>query len=121
LGGQVNAESIGGMQVSAVGGQFDFVEAAMHGSTGRSILALPSTAAGGKRSRIVHRLAPGSAVTIPRYLADKVVTEFGVADLRNRSLRERAEALIAVAHPDFRDALARGFEESRRGVTPDRA
>ena len=106
LTGQVNAEWLNGRQISGLGGQFDFVEAAMYSRGGFSITALPATAAGGTASRIVPRLAAGAAVTTPRHCVDFVVTEFGVADLRAKTLRQRAEALAAIAHPDFRDGLA---------------
>jgi 4-hydroxybutyrate CoA-transferase len=105
LTGQVNAEWLAGRQVSGLGGQFDFVEATMHTPSARSILAVAATASGGKVSRITPSLAAGTAVTTPRYCADIVVTEFGVADLRAKTLRQRAEALIAIAHPDFRAGL----------------
>jgi 4-hydroxybutyrate CoA-transferase len=102
LTGQVNAEWLAGRQISGLGGQFDFVEASMYSRGGLSIVALPATAAGGKASRIVARLPAGAAVTTPRHCADFVVTEFGVADLRAKTLRQRAEALATVAHPHFR-------------------
>lgn len=105
LTGQVNAEWLAGRQVSGLGGSFDFAEAAMYSRGGASIVALPSTAAGGKVSRIVPRLAAGTAVTTPRHTVDYVVTEYGVADLRAKTLRERAAALAAIAHPDFRVGL----------------
>ncbi|MER3421393.1 MAG: hypothetical protein C4290_13100 [Chloroflexota bacterium] len=105
LTGQVNAEWLAGRQVSGLGGSFDFLEAAMHAPGGISIVALPATAAGGTVSRIVPALAAGTAVTAPRYAVDYVVTEFGVADLRVKPLRQRAEALIAVAHPTVRQEL----------------
>lgn len=105
LTGQVNAEWVGGRQISGLGGQFDFVEAAMYAPGGRSITALPSTAAGGRVSRIVRTLATGAPVTTPRHCVDTVVTEYGIADLRNKGLRERARALAAIAHPAFRDEL----------------
>jgi 4-hydroxybutyrate CoA-transferase len=111
LTGQVNAEWLAGRQVSGLGGSFDFLEAAMYAPGGMSIVALPATAAGGKVSRIVPAFAGGTAVTAPRYAVDYVVTEFGVADLRAKTLRQRAEALVAVAHPavrqDLLDALAK--------------
>lgn len=106
LTGQVNAEWLNGRQVSGLGGSFDFAEAAMYAPGGRSILALTSTAARGAASRIVRTLAAGTAVTTPRSCVEFVVTEHGVADLRAKTLRERAEALIAVADPAFREALA---------------
>lgn len=105
LTGQVNAEWVGGRQISGLGGQFDFVEAAMYAPGGRSITALPSTAAGGRISRIVRALAAGAPVTTPRHCIDTVVTEYGVADLRDKGLQERARALAAIAHPAFRDEL----------------
>ncbi len=106
LSGQINAESLGPIQVSSVGGQFDFVEGASYSEGGISIIALPSTAGNGKYSRIVSQLTPGSIVTTPRYMIDYVVTEYGVAELRDKTLRERAKAMIGVAHPDFRDEFA---------------
>lgn len=105
LTGQVNAEWLAGRQVSGLGGSFDFVEGAMYSPGGVSILAINATAARGTASRIVAQLPAGAAVTAPRYCIDYVVTEFGVADLRAKTLRERATALTAVAHPDFRTAL----------------
>jgi 4-hydroxybutyrate CoA-transferase len=106
LTGQVNAEWLDGRQVSGLGGSFDFVEAALYAPGGVSILALTSTAARGTASRIVSRLAAGTAVTTPRHCVDYVVTEYGVADLRAKTLRERAAALAAVAHPAFREGLS---------------
>lgn len=107
LTGQVNAESIRGAQFSGVGGQADYT---FTGSTSRmpgckAIIAMPSTTAHGAVSRIVRQLAPGSIVTTPRYCVDFVVTEYGIADLRFQPLRERAQRLIAIAHPDHRAAL----------------
>jgi len=106
LQGQANGETIGPVQISGVGGSQDYVDAAALSKGGISILALPSTTDDGKRSRIVSRLAPGAVVTTPRYAIDAVVTEYGIARLKGKSLRARAEALIAIAHPDFRGALA---------------
>jgi acyl-CoA hydrolase len=91
---------------SGVGGQMDFVRGASLASEGRAIIALPATAAGGSRSRIVSSLQTGAGVVTTRAHARTVVTEFGIAELWGRSLRERAEALIAIAAPEFRDALA---------------
>jgi len=110
LTGQVTAESLGVRQVAGIGGQFDFVLAASRSAGGASIIALPSTGGrGGSVSRIVARLAHGAAVTTPRYLADWVVTEHGAARLRGLSDKARATALIAVAHPSFRDDLERAL------------
>jgi acyl-CoA hydrolase len=106
LTGQVNSDSIGGRIWSGVGGQLDFFRAAARSREGVPVLALPSTAKGGTCSRIVPTLALGAGVVTPRADTRYVVTEHGVADLWGRSLRERAEALVAVAHPAFRDELA---------------
>ena len=105
LQGQANGETIGPVQISGVGGSQDYVDAAARSRGGISILALPSTTEDGRRSRIVAQLTPGSVVTTPRYSTDAVVTEYGVARLKGRSVRARAEALLGVAHPDFRPAL----------------
>ena len=104
--GQVNAESMDGRQVTGIGGQFDFALGATRASAGRSIIALPSTATGGARSRIVRRLAAGARVTTPRFVADYVVTEYGVAQLKGKSDTERARELGRIAHPAWRDSLA---------------
>jgi acyl-CoA hydrolase len=107
LTGQVNAESMGDRQVAGVGGQYDFVEGAYWAPGGRSVIALPSTGRSGTVSRIVTRLGRGARVTTPRHLTDCVVTEFGRAELRGRSVEQRARALIGLAHPRFRDELER--------------
>lgn len=107
LTGQVTAESLGARQVAGIGGQFDFVLGASRSRGGAAIVALPSTGREGTVSRIVSHLAPGAAVTTPRFLVDWVVTEYGAAGLRGRSERERAAALVAVAHPGFREELER--------------
>lgn len=105
LTGQINAESIGPKLYSGPGGHLDFAIGAAYGRNGRYICALPSVAAKGTVSRIVTRLRPGSTVTVPRSLADVVVTEYGVAELRGLSLRDRARALVEIAHPDHRPSL----------------
>jgi len=105
LTGQVNAETVQGMQVSAIGGSFDFVLGALASPGGKSVIAMTSTSPDGKSSRILARLPLGSAVTTPRHCVQFVVTEHGVADLRGKSLAERAAALIGIAHPDFREEL----------------
>jgi acyl-CoA hydrolase len=107
LTGQVCADSMGARIYSGVGGQVDFVRAAMRSSGGRPIIAMPSTAGGGRFSRIVANLAAGAGVVTSRADVHTVVTEYGVAELWGRSLPERAEALIRIAHPDFRDQLTR--------------
>ena len=110
LTGQVNAETLGPRQVAGVGGQFDFVLGASRSRGGASIIAMPSTGGrDGAVSRIVARLGAGSAVTTPRYLADWVVTEHGAARLRGLGERQRAAALIAVAHPRVREELDRAL------------
>ncbi|MEX2183125.1 MAG: acetyl-CoA hydrolase/transferase C-terminal domain-containing protein [Chloroflexota bacterium] len=105
LTGQVVADSIGQRVYSGVGGQMDFIRGAALASEGRAIIALPSTAGGGGTSRIVDTLKPGAGVVTTRAHARTIVTEFGVAELFGRSLRERAAALIGIAHPDHRDHL----------------
>lgn len=115
LFGQANAEMIGGRQVSGTGGLLDFVEAARRAPHGRSILALQAAASDGTTSRIVPALASGTVVTVPRGEADYVVTEYGVAELRDRSVDERAEALIAIAAPFAREGLAEAWRKLRPG------
>ncbi len=107
LTGQVSADSIGTRFYSGVGGQMDFMRGAALAPEGQAIIALPSRAAGGAISRIVAVLAPGAGVVTSRAHVRTVVTEFGVAELFGRSIRERVSALIAIAHPDVRDELAR--------------
>jgi 4-hydroxybutyrate CoA-transferase len=98
---------VDGRQVTGIGGQFDFVLGASRAAGGRSIIALPATAARGSRSRIVARLGAGARVTTPRFIADYVVTEHGVAALRGQSDAGRARALLHVADPAFRDRIER--------------
>ena len=106
LDGSANSEVIGGRYISGPGGAPDFAFGACVATGGRAIVAMPSTAAGGRISRIVTRLEPGAPTTLPSYTADIVATEFGAVELRGRSLSERAELLISIAHPDFRDELS---------------
>jgi acyl-CoA hydrolase len=106
LTGQVCADSIGWKLYSGVGGQMDFIRGAALAPEGRAIIALPSTAAGGTVSRIVPFLPEGAGVVTTRAHVRTVVTEYGVAELYGKSIRERARELIRVAHPDFRDQLA---------------
>lgn len=113
LTGQVCADSIGFTHYSGVGGQVDFVRGAARSPGGKSIIVLPSTAAEGQISRICVALAEGAAVTTTRNDIHYVVTEYGVADLRGKSFRQRAEALIAIAHPDFRRELSEGVKAKR--------
>ncbi len=110
LMGQVVSTSVGHKQISGVGGQVDFVRGATMSKNGRSIMAMPSTAAKGTVSKIVAIIDEGAAVTTSRYDVQYVVTEYGVADLRGITLRERAQRLIKIAHPDFRPQLIEFFE-----------
>jgi len=103
--GQVCSDSIGRSIYSGFGGQADFIRGAARSRGGKPILVLPSTAKDGKISRIVDVLAEGSGVVVTRADVHYVVTEHGVAYLHGKSLRERARALIGLAHPDFRDEL----------------
>jgi acetyl-CoA hydrolase len=106
LSGQVNGEMAGGAYLGAVGGQVDFMRGAAAAEGGRSIIALPAIAKGGMVSRIVARLADAT-VTSLRSDMDAIVTEHGIAELRHRSLAERARRMIAIAAPQFREALER--------------
>lgn len=105
LTGQAAAESLGPQMYSGIGGQMTFMMGAMYSPGGRSIMVLPSTARKGTLSRIVPTLEPGSTLTTPRQYADYVVTEFGIVNLQGKTQRQRAEALISIAHPDFQPEL----------------
>jgi len=105
LTGQICADSIGHSIYSGIGGQMDFMHAAAHSEGGKPIIALPSTAANGKISRIVSTLKPGAGVVTTRGHVHWVVTEFGAVDLHGKTLRERGELLISIAHPSFRAQL----------------
>ncbi|HVB80692.1 MAG TPA: acetyl-CoA hydrolase/transferase C-terminal domain-containing protein [Candidatus Binataceae bacterium] len=109
LDGEVNSETVNGKQYSAPGGQLDFVRGAQLSKEGKSILAAYSTAAGGTVSRIVARIE--GPATDPRADTQYIVTEYGVADMRGKSSPERAQALIAIAHPKFRDELGQRARE----------
>lgn len=116
LTGQVCADSIGHRIYSGIGGQMDFLRGAALSPGGRPIIALPSTARRGTVSRIVPTLQPGAGVVTTRGHVHWVVTEHGAVDLHGLSLRERAEALISVAHPEFRADLRAAARETRRFV-----
>jgi acyl-CoA hydrolase len=103
--GQVVADSVGKRFYSGVGGQMDFIRGAALAPNGRAIIALPSTASDGTVSRIVTSIREGAGVVTTRAHVRTVVTEYGVAELFGKSVHERCEALIRIAHPDFRDAL----------------
>jgi len=107
LTGQINGETIGPEIYSGTGGAFAFAVGALHAKNGRSVTVLPSASVvdGELKSRIVPVFPEGSAVTVPRGYADIVVTEHGIARLKHKTLRQRVEELIAVAHPDFRSEL----------------
>ena len=111
--GQANAEMIRGRQVSSAGGITDFMRGARLSPGGLAIVALPSTTKGGTVSRIVAHLDEGAAVSVARADMEVVVTEHGIADLRDKSVDARAEALIAIAAPAFRDQLAAAWHERR--------
>jgi itaconate CoA-transferase len=110
LTGQCNAEFLGGRQFSGTGGQLDYVRGAFNARDGKSFLAFYSTAKKGEVSRIVPRFKRGTAVTTPRMDTHFLVTEFGVADLKGKSTKERVDAIIAIAHPKFREKLFREAE-----------
>jgi acyl-CoA hydrolase len=103
--GQCASETVGGAYYSSSGGQADFARGAMYSRGGQGFVVLASTAKHDSISKIVAQLAPGDVVTTLKNTVDKVVTEWGVAELRGRSLRERAGALIGIAHPEHRDRL----------------
>jgi 4-hydroxybutyrate CoA-transferase len=109
LWGQITAESIGFRILSTPGGQPPFVFGALQAKNGKSITVLPSTARG--KSRIVPSLPQGTIVTIPKYFTDYVVTEYGIARLRGKTVKQRAQELISVAHPDFRSGLMKEVKQ----------
>jgi len=105
LTGQVNSEQTGGSYVGGTGGQVDYVRAGSRSPGGHSLIALPATAGGGRFTRIVAALT--GPVSTARSEVDVIITEFGAAELKGRSIAERAKRLAAIAHPDFREALER--------------
>jgi 4-hydroxybutyrate CoA-transferase len=113
LSGQVCADSIGFRIYSGIGGQMDFMRGSALSHGGIPIIALPATASGGCVSRLVPSLKPGSGVVTTRGHVHWVVTEFGAVNLFGRSLRQRGEALISIAHPDFRSELTRDLAATR--------
>ena len=113
LTGQVCSDSIGTYFYSGIGGQVDFLRGASYSKGGKPIIALPSTAKNGTVSRIAPILSPGAGVVTSRGLIRYVVTEYGVAYLHGKSIRERARALIEVAHPKFRDELYEYCERTK--------
>jgi acetyl-CoA hydrolase len=111
LTGQVCADSIGHKLYSGIGGQLDFVRGAARSKGGKSVIAMSSTAGGGRFSRIVSELKPGAGVVTTRGDVHYVATEYGIADLFGKTLRQRAAALIQIAHPSHREELARAAAE----------
>ena len=119
LTGQIASEAIGYDQFSSTGGQLDFVRGGVMSKGGKSFICLPSTfnTKEGKKSRIMISLPPGTAVTVPRADAQYIVTEYGIADVYCKTFAERAEALINIAHPDFREELTNQAIEY--GIIPE--
>jgi len=113
LTGQVCADSIGHRVFSGIGGQMDFIRGAALSPGGKPIIALPSRAVGGKVSRIVSELSPGAGVVTTRGHVHWVITEYGAVNLHGKTLRERGEALISIAHPDFRTELKHDLAKIR--------
>src|SRR5437762_4433224 len=118
LTGQVCSDSIGNQFYSGIGGQVDFLRGASRSKGGKPIIAISSTAKDGTISRIVPMLSPGAGVVTSRGLVRYVVTEHGVAYLHGKSIRERAQALIEIAHPKFRDELYEYCEKWDRHSAP---
>ena len=112
--GQVCAESIGTRHISGTGGQVDYVRGAVESIGGKSFIAFTSTAQGGKVSRIRPTLSEGAIVTTGKNDVDYIVTEYGIAKLRGKTLSQRTKALIEIAHPDFRDQLI--YEAKQRNI-----
>jgi acyl-CoA hydrolase len=113
LTGQVCSDSIGNQFYSGIGGQVDFLRGASRSKGGKPIIAISSTAKDGTISRITPMLSPGAGVVTSRGLVRYVVTEFGVAYLHGKSIRERAKALIEIAHPKFREELYTYCEQTK--------
>jgi acyl-CoA hydrolase len=113
LTGQVCSDSVGNQFYSGIGGQVDFIRGASRSKGGKPIIAIPSTAKQGKISRIVPMLSPGAGVVTSRGLVRYVVTEYGVAYLHGKTVRERAQALIEIAHPSFREELYEYCEKTK--------
>lgn len=111
---QVNCEYMGGQQIAGIGGQLDFVRGAKQAKNGISILALQASTGKGEVSRIVSRIPQDALVSVPRSDADFIVTEYGIADLRFASVQQRAERLIGIAAPQFRDKLSDDWDAACR-------
>ena len=113
LFGQVNAETMKGVQFSGTGGQGNFIRGSQLSRGGKSIIAVLSSASNGKISRIVPTLGEGTIVTTPRTDVEYIVTEYGIANLKNKSLQERAELLISISAPRFREELTEAWNRIR--------
>jgi len=114
--GQVASEASAGRQISGTGGQLDYIIGAFHSKGGKPIIALNSTVKksdGSLASRITPGLSPGTIVTVPRSITSYVITEYGGVNLKGKSTWERAEALISIAHPEFRDELVKAAEHAK--------
>jgi acyl-CoA hydrolase len=111
--GQVSADTVGGRQYSGIGGHEDFMAGAGLELEDRSLVCLPSTAGEGdaRLSRLVPAFGPGAVVTTPRHHVDVIITEYGVAELQGRTVRERAERLAEICHPDFRQLYRAGVDD----------
>lgn len=118
--GQVIADTIAGDQFSGIGGAEDFVAGAGLELSDRSLICLPSTfdKDGVRQSRIVPWFGPGAVITTPRHQVDVIVTEYGAAELEGKTIRERGEALAAIAHPQFRDELLAAAQRAAKGCSP---
>lgn len=115
LTGQICADSMGELPFSGIGGQVDFIRGAARSEGGMPFICLPSTAKQGKVSRIVNQLKPGAGVVTSRGDVHWVVSEYGAVNLHGKNLRQRAEMLISIAHPDFRESLERESFALRQG------
>ena len=113
--GQENAESTGTRQLSGVGGQMDFLEGAYRSKGGKGFICINSlrlTKDGERKSNILATIPGGSTISAPRTMIQYVATEYGIASLSGKTLRERAEAMAAIAHPDFREELMKYAQEN---------
>jgi acyl-CoA hydrolase len=118
--GQVVADTIAADQFSGIGGAEDFVAGAGLELSDRSLICLPSTFTKDDKlqSRIVPWFGPGAVITTPRHQVDVIITEYGAAELEGKTVRERGEALAAIAHPQFRDELLAAAERAAKGRSP---